>query len=204
MIDGCGNVTYDTVRVTILPPIVADISVPDTIVNPNTPIFFANHSTGAKRWVWSFGDGTIDTTASPTHSFDSLCSTCIVTLSAYQNDSLYCSDCITKVVRVNVPDRQQNPTGGNKSGDSCISGLQVKPNPFPSDYIDIAFNASPGAPISLRIYDEIGKLVYEESLPGTGGAISRRLTLPGIGSGAHFLRLSCSAQETVVKLFTSH
>ena len=68
--DGNGCINYDTVTVTVNPLPDASFVILDADLNTvNSTTGFINNSTGGQVYAWNFGDGTVDSTWQPIHSF---------------------------------------------------------------------------------------------------------------------------------------
>jgi hypothetical protein len=99
-------------------------------------------------------------------------------------------------------------TSGASVG-STISGLGVEemdpyaftiyPNPSQGDFT-VSFNAMVTESYSLRVFDEMGKLVYDDQLSNVNGETKKDVRLGRLATGAYTVVLSNGAVETKRKM----
>jgi len=99
-------------------------------------------------------------------------------------------------------------TSGTSAG-STISGLGVEemdpyaftiyPNPSQGDFT-VSFNAMVTESYSLRVFDEMGKLVYDDQLSNVNGETKKDVRLGRLATGGYTVVLSNGAVETKRKM----
>lgn len=84
-----------------LPPL-ADFTLSSEIISVTDPtVFFQDGSSNASTWQWDFGDGSLDVTQNPSHSYLDTGKYCITLI--VEDAGGNCSDTATKCLRVEAP-----------------------------------------------------------------------------------------------------
>lgn len=114
--------------------------------NANT-VTFTNTSTDWDSLVWDFGDGDTSTAENPVHTYAST-GTYDVILTAYNRCGFH-----QQIQTFSI-----TLTGISVLETADVSNVKVYPNPS-SSKVNIDFNLSQRAPVTLEVYDALGKLV---------------------------------------------
>ena len=126
-------------------------------------------------WFWDFGDGNTSNQQNPSHTYNND-STYLVTL-VVQN---YCGDFSVytfNVITVGIDDLNNN------------SVITVSPNPSSGEFVlNLANYKSDN--VSVAVFNQIGKAVYNESLNREQQSSNYTLNLTGKAKGVYFLRVS--------------
>lgn len=112
----------------------------------NTPVKFRNHSVGANRYAWSFGDDRYSNEFEPVHEYykSGTYKVCLTAYNEYDCDNTVCKN-VTAIVQ-NVVDV---PTGFSPNGDGKNDRLYVR-----------GYNI---ATIDFKIYNRWGVKVYDSN-----------------------------------------
>ena len=81
---------------------------------------------------------------------------------------------------------------------SGVSDLSVFPNPA-TDYLNISFLMKEEAPVSCKILDVTGKLLYNKQIESDGGLIEESVNVSDFAKGIYFLRIETSKGTTIEK-----
>ncbi len=102
-----------------------------------------------------------------------------------------------------------NGCTSNASGAYTVSGLGIEemnvyqlsiyPNPSQGDF-SISFNANITESYTLKVYDEIGKLVYDESISNQNGKSVKEVKLGEVATGMYNVVLSNGTTEVKQKI----
>jgi hypothetical protein len=102
-----------------------------------------------------------------------------------------------------------NGCTSNASGAYTVSGLgiaelnvyqlSIYPNPSQGDF-SISFNANITESYSLKVFDEIGKLVYDESVSNLNGKCVKEVKLGEVATGMYNVVLSNGTNEVKQKI----
>ena len=79
-----------------------------------------------------------------------------------------------------------------------VKNLQVFPNPA-TDLLNVSFEMGDGSPVSVRILDVTGKLLYSKQIVSNGGLIEEAVNVAGFANGIYFLRIETSKGTTIEK-----
>lgn len=171
------NNAIDTMNVTVSGPaqIVASANISNTNPLVNDTVFFTNTSTGSVDYVWDFGDGFTDYTASPSHTY-STPGTYTVTLTAYNITG--CDNVITYVINVqaSMAGPQPDPNLNNRSnllqnparlGDANVQSVNGTAQLITSNDLTI---------VEFNVYSISGQLLFT----GSGDVRSFNYTTPGV------------------------
>jgi gliding motility-associated-like protein len=144
---------FDTSQkvINVFPSPVADFSWTPNPPEPNTPNQFTNLSTGAKRYLWDFGDGTTDTITNPVHVYDKdgTYNVCLTATNEYG-----CVDTVCKPVRGIVLPLVDVPTGFSPNGDGINDVVYVKGYGIDK--------------MTFRIFNRWGEKVFESTRKSDG------------------------------------
>ncbi len=144
---------FDTSQkvISVFPSPVADFSWTPNPPEPNTPNQFTNLSTGAKRYLWDFGDGTTDTITNPLHVYDKdgTYNVCLTATNEYG-----CVDTVCKPVRGIVLPLVDVPTGFSPNGDGINDVVYVKGYGIDK--------------MTFRIFNRWGEKVFESTRKSDG------------------------------------
>lgn len=180
---GCTNVS-DPFQVTVAPKPDAEASYHNIMLN----VSFYDFSSNATSWYWNFGDGLNSTLENPTHTYASA-GTYTVILTA--SDSCG-SDNDTLIITV------PGPQGIIEYGDG-FQDLLVYPVPVSND-VFVAFTATNTSNAELKLFDIVGKLIYEESLSDLHGKYIKSINMSGQAAGMYFIELR-SDKSFIVRKF---
>lgn len=128
-------------------------SIVSTTQNGMIVNFNGSSSTNATRYIWDFGDGTLDSSSlSPSHTYLTPSLSYLVSLTIYNS----CSDMANKTYRLDQIGLEEA---------SFINSIQVYPNPAQNN-IHISWDAGIEKELSLILYSLEGKVVLESTLGG--------------------------------------
>lgn len=149
---------------------------------------FSNNSVGATSYLWSFGDGSTSTDASPVHAYaqEGVYS---VTLTATNGT---CTDVFTQTI---VVSKLQDPTGiaelANGQGMYIFGFGKV---------VTIRFNNWADQQVSVEVYDLTGrKVIATQTLSTSLG--EQQLHLPDAVNGYYFVRAYGASGSVVARVF---
>jgi gliding motility-associated-like protein len=146
--NGCNSDTI-TLTVNTDPLPVASFSASPQPVIINNPLLFTDNSSvyggAANGWIWDMGDGTIDLTQNPTHTY-AVPGHYTVCLAMLTSDG--CQDTICKTIEV-IPAEIQLPNVISANGDNQNELLYFK-------YLEYFGNNT------LKVFDRWGLTVYEK------------------------------------------
>jgi hypothetical protein len=143
---------------------------------------FSNTSTGAARYVWSFGDGSTDTAAAPKH--------------VYSTDGKYS----VRLIAINcdgirdTSTRQVNIGAAGIGAAGSPAGVRVYPNPA-RDEIRISCAAKPAA---ILLFDARGRLCRSVARPQR----EQILSLQGLAAGVYYLQLRLADGSPIMRMMT--
>ncbi|MBX2842259.1 MAG: S8 family serine peptidase [Flammeovirgaceae bacterium] len=185
-LNGCSNVS-DTVSLSTIPGPKAVFSMAlDTLpLNTETSMAFTDLSENAIAWEWDFDNGETSDLQNPTANFDEEGS---FEISLVITDSNSCKNLVQKTLVV---------TG--TSDHSEIEGLIGFPNPVKGDFNLKIENNSIGR-FEWALVNNVGKIIKSESFFKKDFNIEKRLSLKGIPSGLHLLRISHNNQFSLLKV----
>ncbi|MFI5148703.1 MAG: PKD domain-containing protein [Bacteroidia bacterium] len=173
----------------------------------NTGDYIAtNYSTGSYgttpvHCVWSWGDGTSDSTLNPSHTYATagLYTICLTITDSIGCTSHYC-DTLSAArlpswlaghhTKVNVVSHQT--TTGIKEI-PALQSLKLFPNPSSGD-ATVSYSLNAAASVSLELYDVSGRLAYQEKNIGVQEAGNHELHLDfsGLQAGTYFVRIKAN------------
>jgi uncharacterized delta-60 repeat protein len=143
-------------------------------------VIFTDNSQFATNWLWDFGDGTIDTSQSPMHTFISpgTYEICLIAGNTCGDDTL----CQTvTIIATGIAEQQ----GG-------ILFLEVSPNPF-SNYAAIRFSLENKQSVKLELCDLQGRKIQTIAEGDfEAGDHSLDVSSGGLSKGMYLLRLRTS------------
>lgn len=144
-----------TVTVNCAPP------VPDfSFTQSNATFRFTDLTNNAVSWIWSYGDGVIDTEQNPFHVFENL-GDYLVCLTVYNA----CGDFFTTCQEVYVTSLSTSINNNQKELGN------IYPNPV-KDQLHIDLNDVTGNGITAEVYSVTGELVYTKYLTTQQNLIS--------------------------------
>ena len=181
---GCTNVS-DPFVVKVDPLPVAHASDYNNLLN----VSFYDFSLNATSWNWNFGDGQSSTLQDPTHIYDTA-GTYTVILTAIDSCG---SDNDTLIIIV------PGPAGIIGYGND-FENLLVYPVPV-SENVFISFNATNYTNAELKLYDVLGKIIYDETLSDVSGKYIKSINMTGQSSGLYFVELR-SDKSFVIRKFS--
>lgn len=194
--DGCVSKVCDTVYVPTDSTFAchADFSYdlyPDTIDGVNRIALFTNLSTGNNLvYYWIFGDGETSGIESPMHYYDSngVFQVCLV---VYDTAGT-CFDSICKPLSIIA-----DTTTGMATLAGSLNDFNVYPVPF-NDVLKLRFAARTDKPVSIRIYNTLGILQYDETRPAIIGTNAYEVNTERLVKGVYFIELS-NGDGTITK-----
>lgn len=72
--------------------------------------------------------------------------------------------------------------------------ISISPNPT-SGQVNIAFNSTQSATISIKVYDQSGKLIYQDQKSNFSGQYFNRIDLSNQATGIYFIRITGNGKE---------
>lgn len=136
----------------------------------------ANLSQNATSYEWDFGDGTIDTSFEPNHTYS--------TTGPHTIQLVAFNDCTSDTswhVMQNVGIEDIND----------IIGVSVYPNPS-SDYCTIEFDCFKSEQVMLSVSNQLGQVEFSKSVLSSEGQNRIALDLQELPAGMYILKLSSS------------
>ena len=171
---GSGALTQmNIIEVGDVPNAAFDVTQDEGTVN------FANISENADSYEWHFGDGETSTENDPVHEY-SQSGDYLVQLIA---SNLCGSDTITKEVNIVIV-----------SIEEVAQRLDFKLYPNPNSGNFMLEMEAPAAPwLDLKIYDALGRLVYEEAMEFRSGQLQKPVNLANAAAGVYWITLQAEA-----------
>jgi hypothetical protein len=77
--------------------------------------------------------------------------------------------------------------------------LSVYPNPSQGEF-SVSFNASITEAYTIKVYDEVGRLVYNENIENQNGQYIKEVKLGEVASGIYNVTLSNGSNEVTRKV----
>ncbi len=169
--------------------------------------------TGPVNCYWNWGDGTRDSTASPSHTYPGpgLYDICLTIFDSTGCSSTFCDSIAASRLpgvlashhtHINVINRM------SATGIKEIQGLSawsLYPNPSAGD-ATIRYSLNASAKITVQIYDLAGRVAYTENNIGQQDAGNHQLSLDlsALPSGTYFIRLNANAHSETKLLNLIH
>jgi hypothetical protein len=161
--------------------------------------------TGKLNYLWTWGDGKVDTGTTPTHIYDSagIYQICVAMTDSLGCTSSFCmpanshlAKTTADMVYVNVV--RSKPT---HIADQATPGntFSVYPNPTATSCMAIGKCANREAHILVK--DLSGKVLLEEKVAVRDGSFRQSISLDNIASGMYFIELQTSTGSNTLKLF---
>lgn len=176
VITGYGCVDYDTIMITVNPPLVVDLG-PDIIQNGGTVTLDADITNAS--YLWSTGDTTqtIEVSMSGTYWVE-------------VTDSLGCvgEDTVMVTIIMGITD----PYGEN-------SNIVVYPNPSDKNF-NLSFNIINRQDIEVKVVNYLGKVFYKESIKGFAGDYNKQIDISQASSGIYFVEVSYEGFTKYIKI----
>jgi PKD repeat protein len=183
--NGCNQCAYVTVGPNVLGcaasfTLYADSVLPHTYWGMNT----STGTFGTVTYIWSWGDGTYDTTAYPTHTYAtaSVYMICLTLTDSTGCNSTYCDSMYlmrltNSMITVNII-----PSGTTGIKDNVITNtLPIFPNPA-KDYVVVGNVSSKEKLISATIINSTGNIVATETMKNNTFNVSK------IPPGVYFIK----------------
>ncbi len=168
--------------VTFCVPAVANFS----FTNSGLTYQFTNQSNHDSTWSWHwiFGDGSVDSVASPTHTYNSATTltACLIATNACGSDTLC----------------QQITLVGNDAS-NLQSAFQIHPNPA-NDQAWIVFNSASPSARQINILDVQGRLIATYEVAAIPDIAKLRLELAEFPKGLYFVAVQSEEKYQVKKL----
>lgn len=185
---GCNAVV---IPVTVEGVLYVDFSVPQ-FVQINTPVMFNDNTANATYWQWNFGNGqtAVGNIANPVTFYNALG---FYTVTLTVTDANGCVRTGTQVLEV------VSNIGIDTPADNAL--LSIAPNPT-TGAVGISYPLSGNQPVTLRVFDAIGKEVYLHTQT-TSGSFVHSLSLEGKPAGLYFVTLQ-AGNELVSKKVVLH
>ncbi|HXH18352.1 MAG TPA: PKD domain-containing protein, partial [Chitinophagales bacterium] len=179
-----------SIRIAEVAHVTADYEVSAVVAKENEPVSFINHSSGALRFEWHFGDGNISSEANPVHAY-MLPGEYKVTLLAENDDCTGSKTCAITVLK------NDNAFLGidesNENNAVKIYGYESRV------YIEFGEKISGSAVID--IFNVLGKRLVETNVPAVATHI---LESPPSESGCFFIRVLTEKGNFIRKVLLSH
>ena len=81
---------------------------------------------------------------------------------------------------------------------TVVNDLNVFPNPA-TDRLNVSFVMPDESPVSCKILDMTGKLLYNKQIESNGGLIEESVDVSGFAKGIYFLRIETTKGTTIEK-----
>jgi hypothetical protein len=89
--------------------------------------------------------------------------------------------------------------GINTVSGSVVPYLTIYPNPA-DDHFTVQYNSQSGDPDYLKIYDVFGKVVYQTTISGGAGEVTKDINLSAISPGVYLVELRSGSSVIANKL----
>lgn len=147
--------------VTVYPLPIADFTILDDTICLNQTMLFANNSTGASTYLWSFGDGSTSTAISPSHTY-STAGDFTVQLVAYSGNA--CTDTVSMGIYI---DSIPQPAFTNTT--ECLGGTTIFTDNSTGSPVLYEWDFGDGSPIDNSInpthtYSSAGSFLVQLTL----------------------------------------
>ena len=167
-------------------------------VNPNPQALFTYHPNGliaqfnnisvnSTSWLWSFGDGSPEsTTENPTHLYpdNGLYQVRLIATNGCGSDTLVYGVYVNKAMGVDE--------------NTVDVSLNVFPNPA-DQYLQVTASQLGNGEWSMNITDISGKTIMTETLYPSSGTLNKTVDVSMLKSGVYFINLSSSGKLHTVK-----
>lgn len=180
--NGCESLP-DSTTVTVLP-------LPTTAytVNVNGMIAdFTNRSLSSTSWVWDFGDGTIDSTFSPMHTYQpGTYYACLTARNREGCTSMFCDSITILSTGIEAP--------------VFLREIGLYPNPTRGALFLSIPDGFPLKPMQVSVMDLTGRELLHVTIPPTAPSTVHEVDLSAFAAGSYLLRMKTSKGEVVRKV----
>jgi ELWxxDGT repeat protein len=180
----------------------ADFSlVADTLIPHHYFLISEVEGVAPINYVWSWGDGSTDTIAYPSHSYDTAG---FYNICLFINDATGCTDssCVgyelqkseqmNTIITVDVVDSiPDNSTG--IANESVIQSFSIYPNPT-SQNVFVGYSLSTAASVTIELYDVLGNKLREISNDFDKGQHSTTIDVQKFSGGVYYLKIRTDEQ----------
>ena len=143
---------------------------------------FADSTAGAMKWLWDFGDSSLDSLASPMHTYKSS-GTYKTLLTVYNH--LGCMDTVSHAITI-----AKVVTGTAPGSRPVIEGY-IFPNPA-NELFTLRFTSDVKSMAHAEVTDMIGRTVLTENIAVIAGNNSHQFSVKGLPNGKYILHLQTS------------
>lgn len=154
-------------------------------ISPNGQVQFSDSSQNANFWQWDFGDGSVDSVASPVHQFaqSGQYAVQLITGNGCMKDTLYDT---VEVVIVGIEDSEQ-------------ASISISPNPGTGN-LRLQIEAESMNELSVKVFDLRGKQVYARNFDQTANSFSTEINLGKPAAGVYLMELDWGSQKVTRRL----
>lgn len=180
----------------------ADFSlIADTLIPHHYFLISEVEGVAPINYVWSWGDGSTDTIAYPSHSYDTAG---FYNICLFITDATGCTDssCVgyelqkseqmNTIITVDVVDSiPDNSTG--IANESVIQSFSIYPNPT-SQNVFVGYSLSTAASVTIELYDVLGNKLREISNDFDKGQHSTTIDVQKFSGGVYYLKIRTDEQ----------
>lgn len=159
--------------------------IPTIFTDPYTYKFTPISPVAVTEYYWVFGDGHTSTEVEPTHTY--------AAFGTYNVVLIVSNDCTADTVYMEIHVRPENTSANSIEADKFVN---VYPNPA-QQYINIEMIQS-GTLGSIRIYNSLGQLMYQEDKINK---INATINVNSLPTGAYHIVIESDKGERMHKMF---
>ncbi|HXC05483.1 MAG TPA: PKD domain-containing protein [Bacteroidia bacterium] len=209
---GCNNTYCDSILITGSPACSASFTLSADTANPGnyTAVNTADFGAGVRFLFWYWGDGSVDSTLTPSHTYATagVYSICMALYDMHGCSSTYCDTIVATRLSASLSDHNTTVNvllpathAGIPETTPALNAWEFYPNPS-SGVLQISYSLNRNAPVTIHILNMLGQEVMqvENKSVQEEGSYHLSTDLSGLPPGSYLVRITTDQEADTKRL----